>query len=245
MQQFTDYDRITDTIMYLSSNITLEFVVVLSKKDKSGGRSFFQYETESVSRYYGVQKSHNIKRNMTFYFVLNNKNDFGNGLILRPQDVVLLILAIEQQILPWFFGKEERIFSITKDKTKLIIKGNYNPVHYIQSEHKFLKFEPIVYEYEDGTYKEGIRITINNEFVDLDIDRFMGFYYILKNTDMYTVASTMVNYVKMPPYGINVYSATGLGGGYVQDNWNETSDSNMIEEKKTQNNFLNSVPKKK
>ena len=151
--QFTDYDRITDILMYLSNNITLNFNVVLSRKDKTGKRSFFHYETEYPSKYLGVNTGRGIKRNMNFYFTLDNKNDFANGFILRPQDVMLLNMLIEKQVLPWFFDPIKRIFSITKDGERLIIKGEFEPINYTQSEYKYISFVPIIYTYEDGTFK--------------------------------------------------------------------------------------------
>ena len=60
--QFTDYDRITDILMYLSNNITLNFNVVLSRKDKTGKRSFFHYETEYPSKCLGVNTGRGIKK---------------------------------------------------------------------------------------------------------------------------------------------------------------------------------------
>ena len=244
--QFTDYDRITDILIYLSNNITLNFTVALSRKDKTGGRSFFQYETEYDTRYIGSNKGRGIKRNMNFYFTLDNKNDFGNGLILRLQDVYLICKLIENQVLPWYFGTK-RIFAISKDKSKLIIKGEYNPINYIQSEYKYISFSPFVFEYEDGTFKEGIRIYLNSqtEYADMSIDKFLEFYYLLSKTDMYAVATNMVTYAKQSPYGINIFKPVGLGGGYnPRDNWN--SDNNYSEDKKDKgvNNFLNNAGSK-
>ena len=233
--QFTDYDRVTDILMYLSNNITLNFNVILSRKDRSGKRNFFQYETEYKSKYYDVDIGRSIKRNMNFYFTLDNKNDFANGLIIKPQDVLLLNMIIEQQILPWFFDPQKRIFSITKDGKRLVIKGNFDPVNYTQSEYKYISFVPIVYTYEDGTYKEGVRIYLNSqsEFADLDID-------------MYSAACGLLTYAKQLPYGLNIYSMTGLGGGYVQDNWNESEDISSDNSNKGNrgNNFLNNIKKK-
>jgi hypothetical protein len=50
---FTEYDRITDTLMWLADNITLNFTVGLSKKAKSGERAFYHYETRYGSDKYG------------------------------------------------------------------------------------------------------------------------------------------------------------------------------------------------
>jgi hypothetical protein len=178
---------------------------------------------------------------------LDNKNDFGNGFILRIQDIETLKMVFDQQILPWFFG-QNRIFQISKDKKRLIITGDFNPVNYAQSEYKYISFVPIVYEYEDGTFKEGVRIYLNNqsEFADLDIDKFLGFVGILKNTDMYSVACNMINYAKQEPHGINIYSQTGLGGGYVQDNWNESAEQQQYDNSRNKgtNNFFDKVKRK-
>lgn len=242
---YTDYDRITDILMYLSNNITLNFNVVMSKKDKNGARQYYQYEAEYVSKYIGTNKSRSIKRNMNFYFTIDNKNDFANGFILRPQDVMMLDMIISEQILPWFMGKN-RIFGIIDNV--LVIKGNYTPVLYTQSEYKYLSFSPIIYSFEDGSFKEGVRICLNSEseYADIDIDKFLGFYYILKNTDMYCTACNMLTFVKQPPYGINTFSMTGLGGGYIQDTWNDTPDitidNNVSKNKK--NNFLDNIKRK-
>ena len=41
MPEFTDYERIADTLMFFNSNITLEFVTQLARKNKFGQRQFF------------------------------------------------------------------------------------------------------------------------------------------------------------------------------------------------------------
>lgn len=245
--QFVDYDKITDTLLYLSQNITMSFHVVLSRKDKQGKRVFFHYETAYNSKFIGSDTGHSIKRNMNFYFTIDNKNDFANGFILRQQDVMLLVMAIEKMVLPWFFGNgKERIFSIVDNK--LVITGNFTPLTYTQSEIKFLRFTPFVLSYPDGTYKEGIRITLNydSEYADMDIDKFMGFYGLLKNTDMYGVACSMVTYAKLAPYGLNIFAMSGLGGGYIPDQWGESAVAEESPQpKQSAKNFLSSLDNKK
>ncbi len=209
---FTDYDRITDRLMFLSAIITLNFTVTLAKKDKAGNRTHIHYEAEYSSKFRDQNVARSIKRDIIYYFTLDNSEDFGNGLVLRPQDVEILKLLLNQRILPWFFGTN-RAFDI-KDN-KLYLKEFGEPVIYAQSDYKFVSFAPIVFEYEDGKFKEGIRIYLNNQasFADLDIDKFMQFVNIIKCTDMYNAALTMINYVKIPPYGINNHRSVGLGSG--------------------------------
>lgn len=249
MTQFSDYDRVVDTLLYLSDNITFDFVVVLSTKDKAGNRSFFHSETEYESnKYSDVSMGKGIKRKMIFYFVINNKQYFDGGFILRPQDVQMLIMLIEQTILPWYFDHHRRIFSIIDNK--LVITGKYNPVEYIRNEYQYLQFVPNVYTFENDTYKEGIRMYINssNSFVDMEIDKFMGLYYILKNTDMYGVATGLTTYVKTAPYDINVWKKYGLAGAYnsSQDDtvWNNVLSKEINKQSSSGNNFFKNSKKK-
>ena len=241
--EFDDYDKITDLLLYLSDNITLSFTVNLSRKGKTGERIFFQYETESKSKYIGSNFNRAIKRSMTFYFSIDNKKNFDQGLILRPQDVYLLVTIIDKRVLQWFFGSK-RIFSIIDNR--LVIKGNYEPINYTQTEYKYISFIPIVYTYDNNIYKEGVRIYINSqyEYADLDIDKFLGFFYILKNTDMYSVACSMVNYVKAPPHGLNIFSSVGLGGGHIEDPWPTKNEYKQDHGKPKSNTFLNNAKKK-
>ena len=215
---FTDYERITDTLMYLTDKITLSFTLALSKKMLNGQKSFFHYETLYNNSYGNEARS--VKRNMNYYFVISNKEIFGSGIVLRPQDVELLIMLINERILPWFFSQDKHAFQIIDDK--LVLK-EYTPAVYTQSENKFISFEPIVYHYEEsGQFAEGINLGLGSgESCPMTIDKFMGFFNIIK-TDMYATACALANYVKTAPYNINTYSASGLGANpnKPKDEWN-------------------------
>lgn len=212
---FTDYTRITDVLLYLNDIISLNFTVVLSKNDKFGARKFFSFETEYNKDGLG-NPMRSIKRTMSYYFVIDNREVFANGMIFRPQDVEYLNRIIELQILPWYFGdKKNNAFQIV-DKT-LVLK-EFNPVTYTQSDSKYIIFEPKVIAFENGLYTQGIKLQLGSgDIIEMELDRFMGMVNVLKS-DMYAVASSMINYVKIPPYGINEYKMVGLGSGKVKDN---------------------------
>ncbi len=204
---FTEYDRITDTLMYLSDNLSLNFTVSLSRKSKTGERLFYQYESKYGSDKYGVPLR-SIKRNMNFSFVLDCKNDFTSGILLRPQDVELLVRLIELRVLPWFLSENTSVFKVIDDKITIM---QYEPVSYVQ-DNKYISFEPDIAIDRNELENRGIRITIQSgEFAIVPVDQFMGFYNILRNTDMYAVACSMCNYAKTKPYGINVFTSQGLG----------------------------------
>ena len=89
MTQFTDYERATDTLLFLSDQITLDFVVTFATKDRNGQRSFFHSESEYESeKYSGYGKYRAIRRKMThFYFVINNRRSFDGSFTIRMQDI--------------------------------------------------------------------------------------------------------------------------------------------------------------
>jgi len=238
---FLCYDRITDTLMFFNTNITLDFVVSLSYKRRDGNRQFFHSEFEKTSNYRLTDISKTIRRNCRYYYAINIKNDFGGGLILKHSDVYILTTTIEQKVLPWFFDK--RIFKIIDNR--LAIVGEYEPFMYPQSEYKYFSIVPIVQEYENGLFKEGVRCFVNSADTnfDLSLDNFLGFYHILKNTDMYNLAANMMLYSKVPPYDVNSSSMTpGLGsparfesefqGNYVNQKGGLGSASNFLNNSK-------------
>ena len=216
MEDFEIYDRISDTLMRFNNRISLEFITSLSYKRKDGSRSFFHSEWEKSSKYIGTQKSRTIRRNMNYYFCINEKDNLGGGLVLRPQDVVIMLQVIENLVFPWFQG-DTRIFQIKEDK--LVVIGKYKQAVYTQSMYKYISFSPTVFEFESGQFKEGVHVCLNkaDNCWDMTIDDFYGFYYILKNTSMYNLAAEMANYVKTPPYGVNLGELKGLGAGGEYD----------------------------
>ena len=164
--EFMQYERITDTLMFLSNDFTLDFVVILGKKDKEGYRSFFQYETGYTSTKYKVPENLlSIKRNLTFYWVINNRTDFMDGMVLQFNDVAFLTQIIEQNVFPWYFG-DNKIFEIVDDKLMIPMENKSVQASYVQSNNKYLAFRPFVYTLNEGlgkSYKEGVRVNVNRE----------------------------------------------------------------------------------
>lgn len=227
--KFEDYDRVVDTLLYLSDNITFSFITVMSSK-VNGVRRFFHSETYATNN--------SIKRNMRFYFSLDDKTSFGEGIVLRPGDVQILTMLLENKVFPWYFS-EESIFKIIDDRLAII--GHFEKADFIQSEYKYLSFVPIVYQFKDDQYKQGIRMYINHQedYIDMDIDRFMNFYGILKNTDMYAAACNAVTYAKTGGNGINVWESDAPKRGLGADISGRSERNNP--NNKGNNDFLNSI----
>ena len=175
---------------------------------------------------------------MNFYFVIDDRNDFGNGIIFRMHDAFYFSQLLENRVIPWFFG-DTRIYE--EKEGKLVISGNFEHVLYQPDEYHYIKIDPIVFTLEGGTYQEGVRFEVNrsDSIADLTIDKFFDIYYLLSRTDMYTVATSLLNFVKTAPYGVNVFKPSGLGGGYnPNDGWN---DDKIYDNRKGGNDFLDRI----
>lgn len=247
--KFEDYDRVVDTLMYFTDSITLKFTVVMAKNMKStNARRFFQYEVEKASKYPGGDPTRNINRNMTFFFSIDIKDEFGGGFVIKPGDAYMLLDMINRQVLPWYYSdSESNAFQYIKNVLAL---KDYKPKVYTQSDIKYLKFEPSVMNIGDGSFSYGCKISINGlHDIEITLEQLMEFIKYL-NTDMYAVACNLVTYAKTPPYGVGLYRPYGLGGGHVEDTWGQestdfttenTNSSSNRSNRKGSNSFLDSI----
>ena len=237
---YSDFDKISDVILFFSNDLTLSICMQLNKKSKDNKISNFQQTFHYMSKNLD-KESYSIKRTMQAYFAINDLKDYRNGVILKPNDIVFLKMLIDNNMLPWFIGNE-RIFFFD-DHNKLQIRGKWDYQEFKINEYSFLAFAPIVIRYEDGTDKEGIRMLVNSKdrFVDLTIDLFMAFYYYISNTDLYNAAANMVNYVKMAPYDVGIVdmNANGYEDRFTQygnEEWNAAKKSG-----RSNNNFFSKI----
>lgn len=210
VSRFLDYEKISDTLLYMSQDTLLKFNVLLGRRRQDGSRSFFSREAQYKPKQYdfGVSSVISVKRDMQFYFSIDDKNDFTNSILLRPNDVVMLTMLMNNIVLPWFIGKT-RIFGKSPDDGKIIIKGKWKEVPFIMSDIKYMKFYPMICQYEDGRTLEGVRIEINDPSngVDLNVNQFFTFYYYITKTDMYSSAIGLINYISQTTMGINRWNA--------------------------------------
>lgn len=197
-----NYDKITDTIYWLSLDTSLKFNVSLAKKNKDGSRRFFHREVEYDSNYTDKHRVSSIKREFNYYLsfeVMNNQDCFT---MIRVQDIILFRIYLDE-ITKWF----SNLFSVIDGR---LIVGQYKPIIFNNlAMGKTLQFEPLVLRYNE-IVTPGIRITFlpSNTFTDVSVDKFMGLVYHIKTIDMHMVALAMINYLEAPPSGTNIYSFT-------------------------------------
>lgn len=197
---FLEYGRITDTILWFDTNVKLSISVNLTynsrNKNKSGSNlSEYIYYNENMGT-----NMVSVKRNIDCYFCIDS-TDKELFLPIYPRDIYILQKAMTDMVLPWFFG-EKTMFKMDNNG-RLILKGKYTPVEIPFNNTYFIRFDPIVIDYVDGTCKDGVRLTFNNNnsYVDININKLLEFYYYIMNTDLICAAQNMINYIKTPPYG--------------------------------------------
>ena len=234
---FTDFDKITDTILYLSNDVTLSICINLNSKTKDGKVKNFHTEYKYYSDALN-KDSYSIKRTVQPYFSINDLKDYRNSIMLKVNDVWMLKMLLDNKVMPWFVGNKRLFFF--DENNKLQIKGKYDIQEFRLNDYNFIAFAPIVIRFEDGMDKEGIRLFLNSKerFIDITVDLFISFYYFISNTDLYNAGANMINYVKTAPYNCGLYEM-GTGSAnyeeYGDNNWNSSSN------KRGNGNFFNKL----
>lgn len=230
---FLDYSRISDTYMQFDKNFRLSLVVSMNYKNSQGkvGSSFNEYY------YYNDYYNKNMiscKRFIDCWYLIEDVTNNSTYVSIYPKDMYIMQKALTELVLPWFFG-DKRIFKLDNNG-RLVLRGKYTPVEIPFNDNIFLRFEPIVLDYENGTCKEGIRMTVgsNNYYSDYNINKFLEFYYIIMNNDMYASAQCMINYIKTAPYGLNLRNV-----GAVVDPADDRFERNDKSDKNNIGNFFN------
>ncbi|MCM1215945.1 MAG: hypothetical protein NC548_15670 [Lachnospiraceae bacterium] len=206
--EYLDYDKISDTLLWLNNNTLLRFNVTLASKDKFQNRKSFHHESVYESKFSNVRNAYSIKRDMNFFWTIEDlKNPMTNNVMITLNDIFFFKFIVENKILPWFIGNKS-IFGTNPDNGSIMIKGKWKPEQFALTDQHYLEFHPIVISYNDGkTTSYGIRMIMNdpNNIIDMELNRFMAMYQLIVFSDAYAIACSMVNYVKIGPHGLNLY----------------------------------------
>lgn len=192
INSFIYYDNISDTIHWLDKNTSVKFNVKLSRKDEDGNRVHFHNEYKYESQYTNTQYGYSIKRQYDSYLTIENKNN-NVYIQIRMQNIILLRLVLADVVKILMNDKKYWTYI---DK-RLATKGPIKPITYNGLPmNKWLSFEPIPIVFEDES-KKGVRITLSDKekYIDVSMDAFLAFTYIIDSIDMLSLAATMINYI--------------------------------------------------
>lgn len=214
------YDKISDDIMILGRNSILRFNVSLSNYNQDGKRQ--NYHKEFLYEKNG-QLIAMMRRSFDCFFSFENIVPQENGQKEFIRIGLIEFLAFQYKIkecAEWFTSpKYEDLYAINQ-YNKLIIQRKIQTALERLPMQKYLLFEPSIIEYDNGTLERAIRIYMNSpdNFVDLNIDRYMALWYIITNFNMYQSAQLMLNYLQRPDYGTNMLNMNNYRTSTVQHN---------------------------
>lgn len=191
---YQEYDKVSDTLMYLGSRFSVKFNVQLSTKDKYGNRKFFYSEYKYQSKYTDYGNVVSVKRNIKCFLSIEEVGNFQNNVLILRGDMPLLRANVTTAA-KWL--QDKAIFDINKGGQLAIMKDVSCRMQV--GENAALMFEPVIIPLANGTSQQGIRVYISDikNFVDVDARNFMEFYELIHNLDMYTAACAVISALPM------------------------------------------------
>lgn len=199
---FIDYDSISDKILWFDNNFSLSFTVKLARKDKNGNRDYFHKEFIYPSQYLDTDQSVTLKRNYDYFLTIEDLRKTVY-IQIRINDMIMLKMIINNIISQL---TDDSIWVIKNNK---LMKKNTGQQPFVLPNlvmNKWISFECVpILDYE-GAWSKGVRITLSDQsvYIDMTIDNFMGFAYIIDSFNMIQQAAIMVNYINSNEiHGIN------------------------------------------
>lgn len=203
------YEKISDTVMIIGYNVVLKMNVNLYTYPDKYGRTSYHQEYE----YYlqkAQQRVFSIKRNFDYYLSIENLRSYPGQekdyIRISIQEMPLLIHTLNQ-VSRWIVDEQFENLFVYKDG-KLIIMNRPDPIILDNLPlKKYIKFEPSIFESNEGTRYRTIRMYLNSEtnFVEIFDTKFLGFKYAVENINLFESAQMMINYIQRPDLGTNLY----------------------------------------
>lgn len=211
--EFPIYDKVSDDIFVIGPNAILKFNVSLSKILNDGRRFHFYKEFKYSSKAIEYPELITIKRSFDYYLSIENMQKTKDGdtkafIRIGPNDYFKLKNQIDE-VYSWFTDKKfKNLFA--RDKGKLILTSPI-PESVVSGypQNKFIRFTPAVVDYNEGhdVMRPGVEMDLSSydNYVIMDIDRFMGLHYTISTFNMYLAAQGLVDYMGLPG-GMNRFS---------------------------------------
>lgn len=244
--EFFKVDKISDDVYALGPNVILRFNVSLSKV-ANGKRYHFHKEFEYPSRSTDIPTVATIKRSFDYYLSIENmqKDEKGNKVFIRigAQEYMIFKRALEV-VISWFTNEEYK-YLFAKNKGKLIIT---NPIPEFTIPNlpmqKVITFIPVIIDkgIANDDKEPGVRMYLgdSSSFIDMDLDRVMGLYYIFSCFNMYQSATIMINYLERPEFGTNRFIVDVPQQSYNNQEMRSGTDGitgRVVTPKNTKNNI--------
>ena len=198
----TDYNRLSDVVMYLSKNCVLKFNVMLYNNIKDYISSFHSefrvFDSKFNSdRYY-------LNRRFKYYLSIETIGTELKSSIPISVNEMTMCQMMMNSALEWFTSNEYSDLYAVKNN-RLVLTRAVEPKHMICSG-KMLKIEPMVFvDYMDNT-DFGVRLYLDSEdvYCEMSMNTFLGLQYTINSIDLYQCAIGLINYLQRPELGTNL-----------------------------------------
>lgn len=236
---YNEFERISDIVMVLDivnnyPNGLLKMNTQLGKRNKNGYREPFAtgFIVKSGNYKYNTNKI-SIKRDFTYYLSLEIIKDPNFFVKIEMYNIILFRQKLNEAFSNWY--SSDNIWMMTKEGPKVNI-GKVSPIEIVgfNPENKTIRFDPIVIN-RNGLADRGMRISVNSSpnYIDLDMDRLMGFIYQINGFDMYNAAINQIN-------SLTIYQHPHFVQELVQMSGSD-SDKDYIEMKEKENESIKAV----
>lgn len=205
--EFLKVEKLSDDMYTLGPNVVLRFNVHLAR-NANNTRYHFHKEFEYSTNIKDYDSLVTIKRSFDYYMSLENcqKDSNGNKVFIRigPSEYIYFKKALEEAV-AWFTDiKYDKLFVYDSGKLTLL-----QPIpEFVMNKlpmGKYIRLEPVVIDkgMANADKEPGVRIELGSDsnFIDINVDKLMGLYYLVSTFNMYQAAISLVNYLGRPPLG--------------------------------------------
>ena len=228
---YNDYDRISDKVMWLGLNTTLNFNVDLFYQRKDGytnDRVKENFHREFIYKMNPNDISYRVKivRDFSYYFSIEyNTKELKERIAIGPENIYFVLFNLKK-VMQWFIGEDGINTVFSKKDGKLFIPMHPETIKINLSFGTYIEFEPAI-ELINGYETIGVKVYLGNDgiFFFMSSDVLFSLFHMLSTCNMYALAQNMLNYIGRPEYGTNGYNInTGTAiNGSNKKNINKSS----------------------
>ena len=201
---YKNYDKMTDTCMYLDKDLVLKFNVELHRAGPDHNRSYHREYGYNLNGSYRIK----ISREFEYYLSLEGVNRPKDGerktiIKIYETDMYFFKYALDN-VLVWFTNDEYKsLFVHNEDKITMTI-NDVKPIRCILKFNNYLEFVPtVVRGYNEDLI--GVRVFLNSDGTSafLRINTFLALHNFIMGFNMFQSAQIMLNYLQRPEFGTN------------------------------------------
>lgn len=199
-----DYEKISDTCMWLSRDYVLKFTVELNRHPEHRKENYYkEFGYNSQDGDYRV----NISRDINAYLSIEStrRSIEGNKLQLRIGINEIYFFKYKlKEVVSWFTSDKYKNLFVKKDG-KIIIASKINPVIVKVMFDGYIEFEPTILTLENSDQIIGVKIYLSSDsiFLFMDVNMLLSFSYFIDTFNIYQSAQLMLAYIGKPDNGTN------------------------------------------